>query len=127
MFLLSTSGYFLPYGGLSPGPRFFVPALPFLGLGLAPAFARWRLATTALTVASVIATTAVVLTWASTGSYRDTIWGELGRTLGGHRAVPVAEDILAWHTNSVVVIAVAAILATAAFVVARPWPVRGRV
>ena len=126
-YLVAECGYFLPYGGLSPGPRFFVPALPFLGLGLAPAFARWRLATTALTAASVIATTAVVLTWASTGSYRDTIWGELGRTLGGHRAVPVAEDILAWHTNSVVVIAVAAILATAAFVVARPWPVRGRV
>ena len=29
-FVLSDAGYFLPYGGNSPGPRFLVPALPFL-------------------------------------------------------------------------------------------------
>ena len=40
-FVMLNCGYFLPYGGTSPGPRFLVPALPFLALGLAPAFARW--------------------------------------------------------------------------------------
>ena len=47
-FLLLEFGYFDPYGGDSPGPRFFIPALPFLAVGLAAAFARWRLATALL-------------------------------------------------------------------------------
>ena len=33
-FILYNAGYFDPYGGRSPGPRFLVPALPFLLLGL---------------------------------------------------------------------------------------------
>ena len=41
-FLVLELGYYDPYGGDSPGPRFFIPALPFLAVGLAPAFARWR-------------------------------------------------------------------------------------
>ena len=43
--LLYTAGYFLPNGGLSPGPRFAAAALPFLLLGLPFAFVRWRYAT----------------------------------------------------------------------------------
>jgi hypothetical protein len=117
-YLVAECGYFLPYGGLSPGPRFFVPALPFLALGLGPAFARWRVATTVLTAASLVATTAVVLTWVSTESYRGTIWVELGRTVGGHMAVPVVQDVLAWRANSAVAVSVVAALATAAFAVA---------
>ncbi len=34
LFLLLDAGYFLVYGGGTPGPRFFAPALPFLALGL---------------------------------------------------------------------------------------------
>ena len=37
VFALLSVGYFDPYGGESPGPRFLVPALPFLALGLADA------------------------------------------------------------------------------------------
>lgn len=114
-YLVAECGYYLPYGGLSPGPRFFVPALPFLALGLGPAFARWRVTTAALAVASVVATTAVVLTWASTGTYRDTIWGELARSLGGN-TLPVAEDVLAWDAGGAVVAAVIGALAFAAVV-----------
>src|SRR6185437_10338520 len=29
LFAIVNVGYFLPYGGISPGPRFLVPALPF--------------------------------------------------------------------------------------------------
>jgi hypothetical protein len=123
-YLIAECGYFLPYGGLSPGPRFFVPALPFLGLGLTAAFGRWRLATTVLAGVSVVATTAVLLTWAMIGSYRNTIWGELGRTLAGRRSLPVADDLLAWHANGAVVVAVVAAVAAAAFFVGtRPWTV----
>src|SRR5919201_6305238 len=42
------AGYFDPLGGLSPGPRYFVPALPFLALGLADAYGRWPRATALL-------------------------------------------------------------------------------
>ena len=40
-YILANCGYFQPYGGDSPGPRFLAVALPFLALGLANAFA-WR-------------------------------------------------------------------------------------
>jgi hypothetical protein len=82
VYLVVACGYFAPYGGISPGPRFFVPALPFLALGLAPALARFRVPTTLLAVASTVATTAVLLTWEhvfDSSPYRGTVWGELGR------------------------------------------------
>ncbi|HEY8476004.1 MAG TPA: hypothetical protein VIN09_03945 [Chloroflexota bacterium] len=39
-FLLYNSGYYLPFGGWSPGPRFLLPALPFAMVALAPLAAR---------------------------------------------------------------------------------------
>ena len=80
-FLVLEFGYFDPYGGDSPGPRFFIPAIPFLVLGLAPAFARFRLATSLLAAASVVASTAVLLTWPAAVNaaqvYRWSVWREL--------------------------------------------------
>ena len=88
VFFLVDSGYFAPYGGLSPGPRFFVPALPFLALGLGPAFAaRFRLVL-ALAALSVVSTTVLTLTWTRGMNYRQTVWGEIVRlpgTLGDSR------------------------------------------
>src|SRR4051794_13856687 len=40
LFLFANMAYFEPYGGDSPGPRFLVPALPFLALGLTEAYHR---------------------------------------------------------------------------------------
>ncbi len=39
--LLYNAGYYLPYGGDVPGPRFLLVALPFLAVGLAAALRRW--------------------------------------------------------------------------------------
>ncbi|MGZ4419178.1 MAG: hypothetical protein ACXVRV_13535, partial [Gaiellaceae bacterium] len=52
-FLLLEFGYFLPYGGISPGPRFFAPALPFLLLGLVPAWEKLKPVASAALLVSV--------------------------------------------------------------------------
>lgn len=59
-YLLYDAGYWLPFGGGSPGPRFLIPILPFLAVGLGPAWRRWPAQTLAL--ATVSATTMVVAT-----------------------------------------------------------------
>ena len=78
LFLLVNSSYFAPYGGLSPGPRFMIPALPFLALGLGPAFARLPRVATALTALSVLPMTALTLTWASGKLHGEPVWRDLG-------------------------------------------------
>jgi hypothetical protein len=40
LFLAYNASYYLPFGGQGPGPRFLVPALPFLALPLAAALTR---------------------------------------------------------------------------------------
>src|SRR5947207_9418297 len=48
------AGYWLPMGGGSPGPRFLIPMLPFLALGIAVAWRRWPGPTMALAVPSAV-------------------------------------------------------------------------
>jgi hypothetical protein len=76
-FMFLEWGYFDPYGGLSPGPRFFVPAIPFLALGLASAFAARFWLTTALAALSIAPITGLTLTWANGPPGHGSIWGIL--------------------------------------------------
>jgi hypothetical protein len=63
LFVLLDAGYFLPYGGGTPGPRFLVPALPFLALGLPAVLDRWPLPTIGLALVSAVLTTVDAVTW----------------------------------------------------------------
>jgi hypothetical protein len=60
-YLIFEFGYFDPYGGDSPGPRYFIPALPFLAVGLAAAFGKWRVITSAPAAISGVASTAIIV------------------------------------------------------------------
>jgi hypothetical protein len=88
IFLFADMGYFEPYGGLSPGPRFFAPALPFLALGLVEAYRRQPLLTGGLALWSIALVTLDGLSWGnlnklmvrsavSTYWTPDTIWARL--------------------------------------------------
>ena len=77
VFTLANCGFADPYGGTSPGPRYLVPALPFLALGLGPFWAARRLVTAFVAGVSIVATTAVTVSWASDVHYRHTVWREL--------------------------------------------------
>lgn len=59
-YLVYNAGYYLPFGGSVPGPRFLITALPFFALPLAAAYRRAPLAT--LSLAAVSAATMVVAT-----------------------------------------------------------------
>jgi hypothetical protein len=87
-FVCSDAGYFLPYGGASPGPRFAAPMLPFLALGLGPSFRRWPRTTTAVAAVSVVLTTADMLTW----SFRN----EHDQWYPGHGFSDLAKTVWVW-------------------------------
>jgi hypothetical protein len=72
-FVILAAGYFDPYGGLSPGPRYFAPALPFLALGLPEAYRRWPLQTAGLAGVSLLATLYQAGTWGPNYDW-STIW-----------------------------------------------------
>jgi hypothetical protein len=80
LFVLLDCGYFDPYGGGSPGPRYLVAGLPFLAVGLGPAYA-WRPRLTLIAaLASVIATTVLTVTWTQWDLNESRgVWGELLR------------------------------------------------
>jgi hypothetical protein len=93
-FVVLDCGYFLPYGGVSPGPRFLVPALPFLALGLGPAFRRWPLPAFALAAASALATIGTSLAWMANEHLRGTIWGELARVVVQGRSSRLVSELM---------------------------------
>jgi hypothetical protein len=80
-FVALDAGYFDPYGGDSPGPRFLAPALPFLVLGLPAALARARTLCIVLVGVSIVASTAIALSWPTAvnvaPSFRGTVWRRL--------------------------------------------------
>lgn len=83
VFAVYTAGYFLPNGGLSPGPRFATAALPFLLLGLPFALARWRVVSRVLVTFSIGVALFDELTWSVTNKLQFKAWPETAWSLAG--------------------------------------------
>jgi len=77
-YLAYNSGYYLPFGGQVPGPRFLITALPFLAVPIALAFRRFPGPTLALAGASVVAMTIPTVTRPMVSAEGDTgMWTRL--------------------------------------------------
>ena len=85
---VADAGYYLPYGGVSPGPRFLAASIPFLCLGLPFALERFRKTVLALVLVSIVLTTGNAVTWA--------IRDEHDRWYPGHRFNDLAKTVWVW-------------------------------
>jgi hypothetical protein len=75
-YFLYTAGYWLPFGGGTPGPRFLIPTLPFLALGLAVAWRRWPAQTLGLAIPSALYMLAAAITHPLIGEESTATWAE---------------------------------------------------
>jgi hypothetical protein len=62
-YFVYNSGYWLPLGGGSPGPRFLIPVLPFIAVGFGLAWHRWPAVTLALAAVSATTMTAATMAY----------------------------------------------------------------
>jgi hypothetical protein len=76
-YLLYNSGYWLPFGGGTPGPRFLMPIVPFLALPIALAWRRFPATTLALAVPSVLFMLTATLTFPLIGNDDVGFWWKL--------------------------------------------------
>jgi len=91
-YLAYNSGYYLPFGGQVPGPRFLITILPFLAVPLALAFRRYPGPTLALAGASVIAMVIPTVTRPMVSAEGDT--GMWTRLAGGGQFQATAATLL---------------------------------
>ena len=75
-YLIYNAGYWLAFGGGSPGPRFLIPALPFLALGLAFAYRRLPATTLALAIPSVLFMGAAAISFPLIGEQGPGEWAD---------------------------------------------------
>lgn len=73
-YYLYDTGYWLPMGGGSPGPRFLIPMLPFLAVGLACAWRRYPGPTLALAVPSAVTMVVATITMPLIGPGGTATW-----------------------------------------------------
>ena len=77
-FLIYNSGYYLPYGGGAPGPRFLITMIPFLACPLGLAFKRWPGPAVALAGTSVATMLIATITHPLVGYENETVvWARL--------------------------------------------------
>lgn len=114
-YLTYNSGYWLPFGGGSPGPRFLIPMLPFLAVPLALAWRRLPATTLALAVPSALIMVAAATTQPLIGDdHRPGLWAELiGEASFENTVASVLGAGNGWAALSPFLLAVAAAVALA--------------
>jgi hypothetical protein len=111
-YFLYNAGYWLPFGGGSPGPRFLIPALPFLAIGLAPAYRRLPTLTLALAIPSVTFMLAGALTFPLIGENGTGTWAnQLGSGALEHTVLTVLGVHNGWLAVAPLLAAVIAAIA----------------
>jgi hypothetical protein len=119
LFLVYNSGYYLPYGGRVPGPRFLITALPFLAVPLALAFRRRPGVALSLGAASVVCMAIPTLVKPFVSAEGDT--GQWMRLFEKHDFQPQLAHVFGWWSwDSIVPFVVLALLAV--LVAARATP-----
>jgi hypothetical protein len=76
VYFLYNSGYWLPFGGGTPGPRFLIPALPFVAVGLAFAYKRLPALTLGLAIPSALMMGIGTVTYALIGRQGIGTWAD---------------------------------------------------
>jgi hypothetical protein len=109
VFLLYNASYWEPLGGTTPGPRFLIPVLPFLALGLASAYRRYPALTLGLAIPSALTMlvgtltypllgdngTAIWVSWLAQGSLEHTVLTAFGVTNAWLAVLPVLAAVVA--------------------------------
>ncbi len=115
VFLLYNAGYWLPFGGGTPGPRLMIPALPFMAVGLAVAYRRLSALTLAMAIPSVAFMLVGSMTFPLIGDNGTATWAnELGGSILEHTVLTVLGVANGWLAALPVLAAVAAAIAFAA-------------
>ena len=76
VYFVYNSGYWLPFGGGTPGPRFLIPALPFVAIGLAYAYKRLPALTLGLAIPSTLMMLVGTLTYPLLGKQGIGTWAD---------------------------------------------------
>jgi hypothetical protein len=76
VYFLYNAGYWLPFGGGTPGPRFLIPALPFVAIGLAYAYKRLPALTLGLAIPSGLMMVIGTVTYALIGRQGIGTWAD---------------------------------------------------
>jgi hypothetical protein len=76
VYFIYNSGYWLPFGGGTPGPRFLIPALPFLAIGLAYAYRRLPALTLGMAIPSAVFMLVGTLTYPLIGKQGIGTWAD---------------------------------------------------
>ena len=115
VFFIYNSGYWLPFGGGTPGPRFLIPAFPFLALGLAVAYRRMPALTLAMAIPSAIFMLAGSMTYPLLGETGTATWArDLGDSVLEHTVLTATGVRNGWLAVLPVFAAVAGAVAFAA-------------
>ncbi len=119
VFFIYNSGYWLPFGGGTPGPRFLIPAMPFLALGWAVSYRRLPALTLAMAIPSFLLMLVGSMTFPLVGQNGTSTWaGELGNGILEHTLLTVVGVGNGWLAAAPIVAA----LATAIVLTVRATP-----